>query len=249
MSFIGDIIKWIVLYRLFTNPMLETAVLCGSVLLCLFFGAFVKFKNGVFSWLCYFILLGIPVTLLTIQIINVNLPMEDMQLSNIKAERYIDVNGDGIVFKRFVRRTTTEPLLGLQTITDPQRIDDFVTFVKTNYPDGIISYKTSRKYDGIMLVDSSGKDLNGALIMDGYVNVSDKTPTQYLVAANIARARGVGIWASTVGQSCDNLKLITFCISCFLLGYIFMQYYDSTNNPLRLKMEEFYEKIKNNRWP
>lgn len=224
-SSIGSIIKWLIVYRLLTNPQLETAVLCLSVLLLLFFGAFVKLKNGILSWICFFILLGIPVTLLTINIININLPTEDLQLSDIKTEQYISVTGDGIAFKRFLRRTVTEPLLGIQSTRDQQRIDDIVSFVQRNYPDGNISYRTSKKYSGIMLVDGSGKDLNMVLIRDGYVNIADKTPSQYLVAANDARKRGVGIWAVKVGMRPDTMLHFTFYIGFCLMGVILTNEY------------------------
>ena len=225
MSFIGDIIKMIIAYRLITSPLFETAVLCGSILLLLFFGAFVRFKNGWLSWICYAVLIGVPITLLTIKVVNVNLPVEDMQLSDVRVEKYIEANGDGIVFKKYLRRTLTEPLVGIQPIKDQQRIDDFVNFINNKYPNNIISYKTSKKYRGIVLVDSSGKDMNIALISDGFVQVSDNAPMQYLTAASNARSRLVGIYASPVGLKPAYIEEFTFYAMCFFLGYYAMYLY------------------------
>ena len=222
---IWDITKSIVLYRLITSPQFETAVLCLSLLLFLFFGAFVKLKNGFVSWLCFFILLAIPVSLLTINFININLPVEDLKLSDVISEQYQEVTGDGIVFKRRFRRTVTEPLLGISATTNVQRIDDLATFIKKTYPDGTMFYRTSKKYSGIMLVDTAGNDINCMLLHEGYVNVASKTPSQYLIAVNNARKRGVGIWAITTGLNPNQIFECTFYVFCFVLGIVFMQYY------------------------
>ena len=225
MSGITSIIKYLVLYRLFTIPEVETAIICIALLLLLFFGAFVKLKNGILSWISYILLISIPAILLTINLINISLPTEDLKLSDIKVEKYSEVNETGIVFKRFLRRTVNEPLLGIQPTTDKQRVDDFVVFINNAYPDGNVAYRTSKKYEGIMLVDAAGKDLNLALIRDGYFNVSVKTPSQYLVAANEARSKGVGIWATKVGMRPQQIEELTFYILCFMFGVLIAQEY------------------------
>lgn len=225
MSTFGSVIKYLVIYRLLTTPEVETAIICITLLLLLFFGAFVKLKNGVISWISYILLISIPITLLTINMINLRLPAEDLKLSDVKVEQYVAVTGNGLTFKRFLRRTANESLLGIQELKDEQRIADFTEYIKRAYPDGNVAYRTSKKYSGIILVDAAGNDLNLELIRDGYFNVSVKTPSQYLVAANDARSRGVGIWATTVGMSPDQMFEFTFYIFCFVLGVLSVDVY------------------------
>ena len=249
---IGDIIKYLIVYRLLTSPQAETAILCIALLLFLFFGAFVKLKNGWLSWVAYFILIGIPISLLTINLININLPVEDLKLSDTKKESYIDINGDGIVVRRALRRGVTLPLLVIRELTDPRRIEDLASFIDNHYDNKLVYYKTSKKYPGIVLVDEFGNDLNLELINNGYVKISEKAPSQYLTAASNARNRGVGIWATTVGMQPTTMFKCTFYIICFMLGYLLMDRYQKLKKSalvisVKLKpLEEIYEKIKNN---
>lgn len=222
---IGDIIKHLVMYRLNISPEIETTIICSLLLFLLFFGAFVRFKNGILSLISYIILVSIPAVLLTINIVNNSMPVEDLKLSDIKVERYVGVSGEGIQFRRTFLRIVNEPLLGIQPTTDRQRIDDFVAFIQRTYPDGNIAYRTSKKYTGIMLVDAASNDLNLALIKDGYFNIAVKAPNQYLVAANNARSRGVGVWASKVGLQPRLIEEITFYICCFMFGVVFARTY------------------------
>lgn len=218
---IRDIIKAFILYRIVSNPMTMFVCTVAIVALLLLAGAFIKFKNGVFSWLCYLSVLTMPLGYVVLTAWSIAYPPEELELSDINTSTYISINSDGITLSKGILRRHKYPLLGVAPIRTQQRLDEVRTLIETYSKNNTIRYKTSRVYSGIVVYDDAGNDLNLLMLKRGYANVAELAPMSYVKAAEVAKKNKLGIWAVTISGSTDPTDYRKFV---YLLSIIMMIY-------------------------
>ena len=218
---IRDIIKAFILYRIVSNPMTMFVCTIAIVALLLLAGAFIKFKNGVFSWICYFAVLTMPLGYIVLTAWSLVYPPEELELSEANIHTYTMIEYDGITLSKGILRKHKYPLLGVAPIRTQQRLDDVKNLIEAYSKDKTITYKTSKVYSGIVLYDDEGNDLNLLILKRGYANVAELAPIQYVKAAEVAKKNGIGIWAVTISGSKapTNYKVYAYLLSVIVLIY------------------------------
>lgn len=218
---IRDIIKAFILYRIVSNPITMFICTVAIVALLLLAGAFIKFKNGIFSWICYFAVLTMPLGYVALTAWSLAYPPEELELSEANIHTYTSIEPDGITISKGVLRKHKYPLLGISPIRTQQRLDDVKNLVESYSKDKTITYKTSKVYSGIVLYDDEGNDLNLLMLKRGYANVAELAPIQYVKAAEVAKKNGIGIWAVTISGSADptDYKKYVYILSVIVLIY------------------------------
>ena len=216
---IGDIVKAFILYRVVSNPF--TIFICTTALVAvlLLAGAFIKFKNGIFSWICYFLVLCLPLAYVLLTTWSMCYPPEDLSLSDPQIHTYINIEADGITISKGVLRRVKYPLLGVKPVMTQQRLDDVKGLITAYIKDNTITYRTSKVYPGIIVYDDNGNDLNLLMLKRGYANVQELAPIQYVKAVESAKMNKLGIWAVIVsgGAPPNNTRLYTYLSSIAVL--------------------------------
>lgn len=216
---IGDIVKAFILYRVVSNPF--TIFICTTALVAILLlaGAFIKFKNGIFSWICYFLVLCLPLAYVVLTAWSICYPPEDLSLSEPQIHTYINIEADGITISKGIIRRVKYPLLGIKPAMTQQRLADIKGLIESYAKDGTITYRTSKVYSGIILYDDQGNDLNLLMLKRGYANVQELAPIQYVRAVETAKMNKVGIWAVIIsgGAPADNTRLYSYLASIVTL--------------------------------
>ena len=218
---IRDIIKAFILYRIVSNPMTMFVCTVVIVALLLLAGAFIKFKNGVFSWICYLSVLTMPLGYVVLTAWSIAYPPEELELSDINTSTYISINSDGITLSRGILRKHKYPLLGVAPIRTQQRLDDVKNLIEAYSNNKTITYKTSKVYSGIVIYDDEGNDLNLLMLKRGYTNVAELAPIQYVKAVEVAKKNKIGIWAVTISGSTDptDYRKFAYLLSITMVIY------------------------------
>lgn len=218
---IRDIIKAFILYRIVSNPMTMFICTVAIVALLLLAGAFIKFKNGIFSWICYFAVLTMPLGYVVLTAWSLTCPPEELELSEANVNTYISIEADGITLSKGILRKHKYPLLGVAPIRTQQRLDDVKALIASYSHDRAITYKTSKVYSGIVLYDDDGNDLNLLMLKRGYANVAELAPIQYVKAVEVAKKNGIGIWAVTISGSkaTSDYRKFVYLLSVIVLIY------------------------------
>lgn len=216
---IGDIVKAFILYRIVSNPF--TIFICTTALVAILLlaGAFIKFKNGIFSWICYLLVLCLPLAYVVLTAWSLCYPPEDLSLSEPQVHTYINIEADGITISKGILRKVKYPLLGIKPVMTQQRLDDIKGLIESYATDKTITYRTSKVYSGIIIYDDQGNDLNLLMLKRGYANVQELAPIQYVKATEAAKFNKVGIWAVIVSGSAppDRTKFYAYVASIIVL--------------------------------
>lgn len=193
MEAVVDLIKLWLIYLAINQPefYVALAIVLGSILL--FFGCFVKLKNGWLSWVAYFILIAGCTSLGCLNMtMEQDKAEEDLRLRRPQAIQVDSVDSQG-VYSKLILRIICYRYLGIQ-MPDGSYNNEAIKRVESLIKGKTAIVYVSPLYQGYVITDKDGTNINELLLSEGLATVTSTSPKKYKTLQDQAKKQRLGLW-------------------------------------------------------
>lgn len=197
------------MYQILKSPITYLVLIGMLVFFVVFCGIFLKFKNGLVSYVLYFLLLGVTGYCGYQMVLPNIVPTPDPTDPEKMLTKVLDIKAKGVILKRRIGKTRPLPLYGVSLPKDNVSLSNIKYFLTTAYPDMQFEVVYSDRVYGIVLYNLAGEDVNKELIKQGLVFINNDSPASYLaVMAMHDRPVTYSSWFSIFIVGCASISII-----------------------------------------